>query len=257
VARLRGRAAASRARRRAADAIAGQERELVDRGATSQRALVGARRDAEEARAEERALFGQLAAYGNSGSELRSPIAGLVVHRAVVTGQHLAPGQLSFRVVAPDALEVVAGLPLRMRGDVSEGRTVDLHPMGASQPCEGRVVGRGVAVEPGSTRVPLRIAPSRACGELIVDAYVEVRLTSPMGAEKVAAVPRAAVVELDGVPAVFVPDGEPGRFRIQPVEVRHVTARWAYLVDDMKAGTRVVDRGTVLLEGEWMRGALE
>jgi hypothetical protein len=93
-----------------------------------------------------------------------------------------------------------------------------------------------------------------------VGAYVEAQLQVGGQGEPVLAVPRSAVLELDGVPVVFTSkegEGQQGHFRATPVDVLRLTSRWAYLNDGVEVGARVVDRGAILLKGEHMRGALE
>jgi membrane fusion protein, heavy metal efflux system len=114
----------------------------------------------------------------------------------------------------------------------------------------------GAAVEPGSQRVLVRLAPAEACGTLLYDAFVEVLITGNGEAARVV-VPREAVTELEGVTVVFVPTEATGAFTVRPVQIFRSGPQWVYLDGGLEEGERVVDRGAILLKGEWMRGALE
>jgi hypothetical protein len=100
---------------------------------------------------------------------------------------------------------------------------------------------------------------------LIDGAYVDVTLQrSADGTRPRAAVPRAAVVEIDGVPVVFVdaaPHARTGapkaEFFMRTVRVHSYAGDVVFIEDGVRSGERVVSRGAILLKGERMRSALE
>ncbi|MEZ4439505.1 MAG: efflux RND transporter periplasmic adaptor subunit [Polyangiaceae bacterium] len=257
LAKLQGEIAAAHARRTAAKAIVDQEERLLTARATSERAVLAAKSELASAVAAERMASGQLAAYRGAGDVLRAPIAGVVAHRGVSLGQHVAPGEQLFHIVDPATLEVRAEVPSDIVALLEEGSEGHLWPLGAETGCTGKVVMRGAAVEPGTTRVAVHLRPGEDCPPMLVGSFVETRLHRESNHAPVLVVPREAVIELDGVTSVFVPSGAEGEFRFAPVDVSRYNGRWAYLRSGVKAGEKVVDRGTILLKGEWMRGALE
>lgn len=257
VARIEGEIAQAMAARREAQQILQQEEALATRRATSERAVIAARRDEAQARAAEIAARRQLQAYRGQADVIASPIDGVVAHRAISIGERVAPGQLLFHVVAEDALEVVAELPVAGARRVERGATASLVVTGSDERCEARVVAVGAAVEAANQRVMVRLAPSAGCGTLIYDAYVEVIIAGTEGASARVVVPREAVTEVEGVTVVFVPKGAPGTFIARPVQVFRYGPQWVYLDGGLEAGERIADRGVILLKGEWMRGALE
>jgi hypothetical protein len=103
----------------------------------------------------------------------------------------------------------------------------------------------------------VRLTPE-ACELGIAGQVLDVRIaTSGAVASKLRAVPRDAVVELDGAPAVFVAGSKPGSFRVVPVLVERLTETTAFLEQGPPPGTHVAVKGTILLKGEWMKASLE
>jgi hypothetical protein len=101
------------------------------------------------------------------------------------------------------------------------------------------------------------LAP-KDCELKIAGQVLDVRIAASDGREaRFAAVPRDAVVELDGAPALFVAGDTPGTFRVFPVVIHRFTEQKAFLEKGPALGTEVAVKGTILLKGEWMRASLE
>lgn len=260
VARLRADLASARARRKQAEAILQQEQRLLDSDATSARSVLRAEREVAEARARESSSSRQLAAagHGEGGIVVRSPIAGIVTHRAAILGVRVTPDDVLFHVVDPDGLHVLAHVPASVAATVGAGTRVTVEPP-ASAPCPGRVIKSVSAAERRGRSIGYRVALDEpTCGGLVVGGYVDVTLHRKHEPNPTTvAVPRDAVVDLDGVPVVFLVGDEPGHFTVQTVRLASTTSHTAYVDDGLADGQRVVSRGAILLKGEWMRAALE
>jgi hypothetical protein len=123
--------------------------------------------------------------------------------------------------------------------------------------CDSRVKARGAEVEPLRHTVSVLLEPI-GCELPIAGQVLDVRISAQGGmAPKLAAVPRDALAELDGAPALFVARETPGQFAIFPVIVSRSSEGLAYLEKAPAPGTRVAVRGAILLKGEWMRASLE
>lgn len=257
-ARLAGELGRARARRTRAEAALARERRLIDSRATSQSDLEQAEAEVRSLSAEERAASLLLAAYGASGSvvQLRAPIAGVVAHVAAVLGSRVQAGDELFRIVDPERLLVRAEVLERDAPHVALGAQARLLlPEGRT--CAAVAAGRGAEVERARHTVSMRLEP-RGCDGLIAGQVIDVRVFSAASdAAPLPAVPRDALVDIDGAPAVFTAGDAPGQFRLFPVLPAHVTETFAFLEKGPAPGTLVVATGAVLLKGEWMRASLE
>lgn len=257
-ARVAGELARAMARRSRAELALARERRLMESQATSRSDLEQAEAELRSLTAEEHAASVLLDSYGAAGARVsvRAPIAGLVTHVGVVLGSRVEAGDQLFRVVDPEHLLVRAEVLERDAGVVAVGaRSLLLVPDGTT--CNARVTARGAEVERARHTVSMRLAPE-GCGSLISGQVLDVRIfTTQTGAASLPAVPRDALLELDGAPAVFVAGDAPGRFRLVPVLTARVTESYAFLEKGPAPGTSVAVRGAILLKGEWMRASLE
>jgi cobalt-zinc-cadmium efflux system membrane fusion protein len=249
------RAAAERVR---AERALDRERRLISSQATSQRELEQAEAELGSLTAQEHAAKILLGAYGAVGSRVsvRAPIAGILTHVGVGLGTRVEAGDNLFRIVDPQRFIVRAEVLERDAHRVDVGAKAVLRfPDGKT--CDARVAARGAEVERARHTVSVRLAP-KDCALPIAGQVLDVRVaTSDGGTPKLAAVPRDAVVELDGAPAVFVAADAPGKFLLFPVLVSRFTENTAFLEKGPAPGTRIAVQGTILLKGEWMSASLE
>ena len=269
VARIAGQLAQARARRAHAERVLEQEELLRAQKATSERAILDARRDLAAARADEQLAQGLLGSYGSKGPGrivLRSPIDGVIVFSRAVLGAQVDEGTKLFRIVAPERLVVRADVPESEAKQVVVGARASFRSAAMAE-CVGTLELYAPTVDRERRTVPFRVRPEPSCRDLIDGAYVDVSLQrSTDGGHMLATVPRLAVVEIDAVPVVFV-DAAPGQrartgaqkaeFFMRTVRVRSYAGDIAFVEDGVKTGERVVSRGAILLKGEHMRSELE
>lgn len=257
-ARLSGELARARARRTRAEAALARERRLIDSQATSRSDLEQAEAELQSLSAEERAARLLLASYGASGAvvQVRAPIAGVVAHVGAVLGSRVDAGDELFRIVDPEHLLVRAEVLERDAPRVTLGAEARLLlPEGRT--CEAVARARGVEVERARHTVSMRLEP-RGCAGLIAGQVLDVRVfVAASDAKALPAVPRDALVDIDGAAVVFTVGDAPGQFKLFPVLPAHVTETFAFLEKAPPPGTPVVSGGAVLLKGEWMRASLE
>jgi RND family efflux transporter MFP subunit len=249
------RAGAERAR---AERALDREKRLIQSQATSRRELEQAEAELAGLEASERSARLLLGAYGAVGSRVivRAPIAGVLSHVGVALGARVDAGDTLFRIVDPKRFIVRAEVLERDARRVEVGSAAALaFPDGKR--CVARVKARSAEVERLRHTVSVQLEP-KDCELPIAGQVLDVRITANGGsAPELAAVPRDALVELDGAPAVFVANETPGEFSLFPVLVSRSTEATAYLEKGPPPGTPVAVRGTVLLKGEWMRASLE
>lgn len=257
-ARVAGELAKARSQRSRAERALAREEKLIARQATTAVELEQAQADLAGLRAEERAARLLLGAYGASGArvQVRAPIAGVIAQRNAELGTRVEGGERLFRIVDPTKLLVRAEVLERDVGGVEKGTTASLlFPDGKL--CSAKVLFRSTQVDPGRHAVAVWLAPSD-CKLDLAGQSLNVQLHKATGdAKKPLALPRDAVVDLDGTPVVFVQGKSPGEFEVEPVIVDRFSETTAFLIKGPDETHRVAVRGTILLKGEWMRSSME
>jgi cobalt-zinc-cadmium efflux system membrane fusion protein len=256
----------------AAERNLARERDLVEHAAAPRKDLEAAQADRDRASTEaERArrrlaLLGGAAggaAVGTAGGTagaagagpvdqhfvLRSPIAGVVVDRAINPGLEVRtdsqtplfvisdPSRLwvYLDVVEQDLASVRAGLPLAVRCNAYPGRTFG-----------GRIEVVGATLDPATRTVKARGSLANPDRLLKAEMYVEVEVDDPSRRPAVE-VPSAAVVAEGRRRYVFVEEGR-GRFARRPVSTGGERRGTTEIVAGLAAGQRVVVDGSLLLE---------
>ena len=257
----------ARARAELARASLARKRELAGR-VVPMREVQEAEANARAAEADLRAAIAFLRALGLSeadvrsqgGSEarlvLRSPIAGTVIERNVVTGQMTDPSKPLFRIgdlsnlwlvvhaFERDAVRVRTGSVARVSFPALPGRLFS-----------GTVVLVGRQVDTVSRTIPVRIEIENSGGILRpgMSAAAWVRLGDAGG--EVVAVPAASLQRMQDEWRVFVPKGE-GAFEMRAVGRGRDLGGEVEIVTGLRPGENVVVDGAFLLkaEGEKARG---
>ena len=197
------------------------------------------RYDLENARAANR-----LANLELSWTTVVAPISGVVAERMVKPGNFVQANTPIFRIVDVDRLEaelnvperelatLAAGLPVHLTVDALPGRTF-----------EGRIdrVSPVVDAESGTFRV---VAAFEGEAELKPGMFGRISIDYDQRADALT-VPRAALLEDDTEPAVFVV--EDGTARRVPIELGYLDGEWAEVRDGLEEGARVVTAGKVTL----------
>ncbi len=249
------------ARRERASRVLRQEQQLMQDQATSERNLAEAESELRAAEAEVRGARSLLTTFGaTSGGRVtvRSPIAGTIVSRTVVLGRPVDAGVKLFRVVNAAKLIVRADVPEGDAADVADGVAATLAWPARKTACAAAVESRAPSVDALTRTIPFRLRPGARCPELVEGGFVSVTLPRRASSDdSLVALPRDAVVELDGVPLVFLAGASPAEFRPTTVRLARTSSSTAYIADGVKAGDQVVVSGAILLKGELMRAALE
>lgn len=257
-ARVAGELTKARSQRNRAERALRRERQLIADRATTQAELEQAEAELAGLRAEERAARLLLSAYGASGPRvsIKAPLAGVIAHRDVDLGARIEGGARLFRIVDPSKLLVRAEVLERDAERIVQGDAAQLlFPSGKT--CDASVVVRGSEVDASRHSISVRLAP-RDCDLSISGQTLSVRILKKTGSDKKQlALPRDAVVELDGTPVVFVASATPGEFTVEPVMVDRFTEATAFLSAGPDETHQVAERGAILLKGEWMRSTME
>ena len=279
-----------RARARAAVALRKLERQLAleAQDATSKNAIDEARAEDHMARADLAAARTLLVNLGGQEPRsdsphalaarvaVRSPIAGIVSERFVVLGAPVSPDRSLFRIIASDRIMVLARWPETFGPIPSAGATAEIKPRtlaveSTSDRCTATVFGHYGVVSDVTRSRTLRLAPvamdaGASCGWLVPGGYVDVvfvrAVSEPRALNAEAApvaqlvLPKQAVVEIKGVPAVFVPTGTSGQFQVRAVRVHAEPSGDLVAEAGLAEGETIVTSGALLLKGELLRAEL-
>ena len=187
--------------------------------------------------------------------EMKSPLTGIVVERAVTPGQSVGgdPAQVLFTVADLDMLQVLADLYERDLALVREGQfakvTVEAYP-GVDFPAT--VAAIGDVVDPATRTIKVRAwvnnDPHKLKPEMFARLHLDVGDATPF-----IAVPREAVLESDGKQFVYVVE-EPNRYVKREVKVSNISTDQVRVLEGLTRGQRIVIRGAVLIKGQEVKG---
>lgn len=187
--------------------------------------------------------------------EMKSPLTGIVVERAVTPGQSVGgdPAQVLFTVADLDMLQVLADLYERDLALVKEGQfakvTVEAYP-GVDFPATLAAIGD--VVDPATRTIKVRAwvknDPHKLKPEMFARLHLDVGDATPF-----IAVPREAVLESDGKQFVYVVE-EPNRYVKREVKVSNISTDQVRVLEGLIRGQRIVIKGAVLIKGQEVKG---
>lgn len=239
-------------------------------GATSQSAVDESRAAVQSAQADQQGARAKLGSVGVGGAgatgrlALRSPIDGVVVERRATLGGAVTPEATLFRVINPRTLRVKAQWSETLGSVPEVNTTVQLsqrtHAFGASPPsCAARVESHLGVINPMTRSLTLQIQPGPDCPSFTSGGYVDARIASASAAATAhgsVQVPLEAVVDLRGLPTVFVALPEPGVFEARTVEAKPSLGNLVPIEVGLTAGDKVAVKGVILLKGEALADVL-
>lgn len=187
--------------------------------------------------------------------EMKSPLTGTVVERAVTPGQSVGgdPSQVLFTVADLDTLQVVADVYERDIALVKVGQvatvTVEAYP-GTAFPAALALVGD--VVDPVTRTVKVRAWVTNEEHKLKPEMFA--RLNIHVGdATLFLAVPKEAVLEADGSHFVYVVQAD-GRYVKRQVKISSSSGDQVRVLDGLRPGERIVTKGAVLIKGQEAKG---
>jgi cobalt-zinc-cadmium efflux system membrane fusion protein len=187
--------------------------------------------------------------------EMKSPLTGTVVERAVTPGQSVSgdPSQVLFTVADLDMLQVMADLYERDLSLVKEGQfakvNVEAYP-GVDFPAT--IAAIGDIVDPSSRTIKVRAWVNNEEHKLKPEMFARLQLEVGEAAQFLV-VPREAVLEVDGKQFVYVVDSQ-NRYVKQEVKVASVSPDQVRILEGLTRGQRIVTKGAVLIKGQEAKG---
>lgn len=187
--------------------------------------------------------------------EMKSPLTGVVVERAVTPGQSVGgdASQVLFTVADLDMLQVLADLYERDLALVKEGQfavvNVEAYP-GVDFPATVAAVGD--VVDPATRTIKVRAWVNNEAHKLKPEMFARLRLEVGEAAQFIA-VPREAVLEADGKQFVYVVEDH-DRYVKREVKVSTISSDQVRILEGLTPGQRIVTKGAVLIKGQEVKG---
>jgi membrane fusion protein, multidrug efflux system len=194
--------------------------------------------------ATQRAAF-ELAKLELSYTDVVAPIDGVVAQRMVKPGNLIQLNQAMFRIVDTSRLEAVLNVPERELATLKAGQPVQLRVDAApGARFDGSIDRVSPVVDSASGTFRVVASFSDASGMLKPGMFGRLEVVYDERAQALT-VPREALIEGEGQPAVFVV--RDGRAVRTTVELGHVNGKLAEIRGGLAEGERVVTTGKVTL----------
>ena len=187
--------------------------------------------------------------------EMKSPLAGIVVERAVTPGQSVGgdPSQVLFTVADLDQLQVLADLYERDLALVREGQfavvKVEAYP---DVDFPAVVTAVGDVVDPATRTIKVRARVNNESHKLKPEMFARLQLDVSDTAQFLT-VPREAVLEVDGKQFVYVVENG-NRYVKREVKIANISPDHVRIVEGLTQGERIVTKGAVLIKGQEIKG---
>ena len=185
-------------------------------------------------------------------AEVRAPIAGTVVERAVTLGETVSPEQPRLFVVAGlGKLWLLVEAPPARSASLKAGQSVTLNDPATGRSATAVLDYVSPVASPGARTVRARAVVDNRDGLWRPGVFVTAKL--PVGAAVVrsVAVPAKAVQDIGGQPVVFVPvPGEANTFEVREVAVGPEVDGWLPVKRGLVDGEALVVEGGFLLKAE-------
>ena len=232
------------------EAILARDTDLFAHKAISLEELQAAQSDVVSARASVQADEAHVSITGSDrgGALLRSPIAGVVVHRAVTAGESVQAGATtSFTITDPTAVWVVSQVYQEDLRRIEVGNAATIRSPVLDQPLAGKVIYIGASIDPDTLTIPVRIATENPGGLLKKGMYVDASIV-PARSEDVIELPLASLLrDADNLPFVYVQDS-PGKFARRHVELGAQLPDGYVVKGGLKDGEQVLADGAVFVQ---------
>jgi len=187
---------------------------------------------------------------------LVSPLAGRVIARDAIAGQHVLPDRALFTVSDLSMLWAVLDAREPDLPFLAEGRAVRIRTsLYADRAWDGRILHVGDVVDERSRTVKVRVATPNTGLLLKPNMFVQGEIVGAAGARDVLTVPADAIQTINGDPVVFVRVA-PDRFAVRPVEPAGRAGDRRVIAKGLDGTESVVVSGAFALKAELLKSSL-
>jgi cobalt-zinc-cadmium efflux system membrane fusion protein len=198
----------------------------------------------------------------NSALAVTAPITGTVIKREVNAGAGVKEGDTLFAIADLSTVWVIANVPEAQSNHLRVGAPALIRgPALVEATVSGRISYIDSQLNNETHTVRIRVEVANPGERLKVGMFVEVSFQGRPSAGLPAtelAVPSQAVQRIGERTVVFVAEeGEPGHFQVRDVELGGEAGGYRRVINGLKAGQRVVTKGTFALKSQLLKGQLE
>jgi cobalt-zinc-cadmium efflux system membrane fusion protein len=257
----------ARANLMAAENRAQRESALAEKQLSSATVVEAARAEAKALQAEVKGAEQRLLAMGITPGEiknlhagdgprlvtLRAPIAGEVVERYAVLGQVVDPTEPIMRIANLSALWVELDVYERDLAHVAVGDEAEIRSETYPDKIfHGTVSYVNATIDVATRTARVRVEVPNPDRQLRPGQFVHARLSTRGITEPIIAIPRKAVLQVEGEPSVFV-QVDKTHYTARPVELGRVAGDLVEIKRGLLEGERVVIEGGFVLKSELLR----
>ncbi len=177
--------------------------------------------------------------------ELLAPQAGTVIRDDFVVGEFIEPGRVLFEISDETVLWVEAQLAPALAARIADDAPARVRPDGGTAWVPGRVVQRHHRLDETTRTLSVRVEVENRDDLFHPGQFVEVALQTAETAPLLA-VPRAAVILMEGSPTVFKVEGD--ELHPQPVETGQIRGDWTEIRSGLAPGEEIVVQGVFVLK---------
>lgn len=191
----------------------------------------------------------------NSKVAVRAPFSGTVVERHATLGEVIEPAAKLFTLADLSTLWVIAGVPEKDIPLAKTGLPVEIKV--SSYPDEvfkGTVAYIADQIDPSTRTVKVRTEVDNSLGKLKPEMFATIFITTQVMSD-VLAIPQEAV-QTDGNKMIVFIDKGNGGFEKREVSLGNQVDSFYQVMDGVRAGERVVTRGSFLLKSEAEKSAI-
>jgi RND family efflux transporter MFP subunit len=154
--------------------------QLVQGGALAARDLDQARTAVTQAEAQLADARARLVAAEEQVADavLHAPISGLILKRAVDTGDVVSSGAEMFTIINPSSMRLEATVPSDQVAALAVGTPVQFKVRGYEQTFEGRIERVSPATDSATGQLPIFVSISNSAGRLVAGLYAEGRVVT-------------------------------------------------------------------------------
>jgi membrane fusion protein, heavy metal efflux system len=194
---------------------------------------------------------------------VRAPISGTVIERLINAGAGFEAGKPLFTVADISTLWVIANVPEALVGKLHVGTPAEVRgPALGDEAISGRVAYIDPVLKEETRTARVRIEVNNPRERLKVGMFVEVGFEAGAGgqvkpAENELVIPEEAVQRIGERTVIFFPkEGEKGHFEARDVELGGAAGGYQRVISGLKAGDRIVGKGSFTLKTQMMKGGL-
>jgi RND family efflux transporter MFP subunit len=182
-----------------------------------------------------------------------APFGATVIAKMAVMSQKADTNDVLFSLADLSTVWVDADIPESDFGLIPRVQTGTIRVTATAYPGRkftARLLSVGATVDPATRTVPILAATDNSDGALILGMFARITLDSGT-VERVLTVPASAVIEIEGKPAVFVPDAKDAHtFHFHPVVLGREAGDRRVVLSGLSAGDVVVSKGAFILKSE-------